>query len=204
MDVQLKELIEKIKSEGVKTAEEQAAEIIRKAELKAAEIIENAESQAKIARDTASSDAARFEATGNEALKQASRDLIISTSKKLEDVFNNLLKGEVEAVLKGDFLEKVILTVIKNWKKDIEDISVLLPPDQVSKLESGVRAKISKEISSGIDIKPLSGINSGFRITSKDGSAYFDFSGAGISDLLSELLNPKIAALLQEAASGEE
>ncbi len=204
MDVQLKELIEKIKSEGVKTAEEQAAEIIRKAELKAAEIIENAESQAKIARDTASSDAARFEATGNEALKQASRDLIISTSKKLEDVFNNLLKGEVEAVLKGDFLEKVILTVIKNWKKDIEDISVLLPPDQVSKLESGLRAKISKEISSGIDIKPLSGINSGFRITSKDGSAYFDFSGAGISDLLSELLNPKIAALLQEAASGEE
>ncbi len=202
MDVQLKELIEKIKSEGVKSAEEQAAEIIEKAEQKAAEIIRNAESQAKTARDNASSDAARFEATGKEALKQASRDLIISTSKKLEDVFNNLLKGDVDAVLKGDFLEKVIMTVIKNWKDDLEDISVLLPPDQISKLESGLKAKISKEISSGIDIKPLSGINSGFRITSKDGSAYFDFSGAGISDLLSELLNPKIAALLQEAASG--
>ncbi len=202
MDVQLKELIEKIKSEGVKSAEEQAAEIIGKAEQKAAEIIRNAESQAKTARDNASSDAARFEATGKEALKQASRDLIISTSKKLEDVFNNLLKSDVDAVLKGDFLEKVIMTVIKNWKDDLEDISVLLPPDQISELESGLKAKISKEISSGIDIKPLSGINSGFRITSKDGSAYFDFSGAGISDLLSELLNPKIAALLQEAASG--
>ena len=203
MDVQLKELIEKIKSEGVKTAEEQAAEIIRKAEHNAAEIIKSAESQAKTAREKASSDAARFEATGNEALKQASRDLIISTTKKLEVIFNRLLKEDVDEVLKGSFLESVVLTVVKNWKEDLRGVSVLLPADQLSKLESGLKSKISKEISDGIEIKPLAGIDSGFRITSKDGAAYFDFSGTGISGLLSELLNPKIASLLQEATAGE-
>ncbi len=203
MDVQLKELIEKIKSEGVKTAEEQAAEIIRKAELKAAEIIKNAESQAKVARDKAGSDAARFETTGKEALKQASRDLIISTTKKLEGIFNKLLENEVSGVLTGSFLESVILTVIKNWKEDLEDISVLLPAGELAKLESGLEYGIKKEISGGIEIKPLDGIASGFRVTSKDGAAYFDFTGAGISGLLSELLNPKIASLLQEASAGE-
>jgi V/A-type H+-transporting ATPase subunit E len=203
MDVQLKELIEKIKSEGVKSAEEQAAEIIRKAELKAAEIVNQAESQAKAARDKASSDAARFEATGKEALKQASRDLIISTNKKLEEIFNKLLKDEVDEVLKGSFLESVVLTVIKNWKEDLKDVSVLLPVGDLKKLESGLKSRISKEISTGIEIKPLAGIDSGFRITNKDGSAYFDFTGDGISELLSELLNPKIAALLQEATAGE-
>lgn len=202
MDVQLKELIEKIKSEGVKSAEEQAAEIVRKAEIKAVEIVNRAESKAKSVRDKASSDAARFEATGNEALKQASRDLIISTNKKLEEIFNRLLKNEVDEVLKGSFLESVILTVIKNWKEDLKDVSVLLPVGELKKLESGLKSRISKEISAGIEIKPLSGIDSGFRITSKDGSAYFDFTGAGISNLLSELLNPKIAALLQEATAG--
>ncbi len=203
MDVQLKELIEKIKSEGVKTAEEQASEIIRDAEQKAETIIANAESQAKIARDKASADAARFEATGNEALKQASRDLIISTNKKLEEIFGRLLKNEVDEVLKGSFLESVIMTVVKNWKNDLTDMSVLLPSADLKKLESGLKSKISNEIKGSLDIKPLSGIDSGFRVSSKDGSAYFDFTGEGVSELLSQLLNPGIATLLQEAAAGE-
>lgn len=203
MDVQLKELIEKIKSEGVKTAEDQAAEIIIKAEQKAETIIANAESQAKTARDKASADAARFEATGNEALKQASRDLIISTNKKLEEIFGRLLKNEVDDVLKSSFLESVILTVVKNWKNDLVDMSILLPAAELNKLESGLKTKISKEIKGSLEIKPLSGIDSGFRVSSKDGSAYFDFTGEGISGLLSELLNPRIASLLQEATAGE-
>ena len=203
MDVQLKELIEKIKSEGVKTAEDQAAEIIRKAEQKAEAIIADAESKAKTARDKASADAARFETTGNEALKQSSRDLIISTNKKLEQIFSRLLKNEVDEVLKGSFLESVIMTVVKNWKNDLEDMSVLLPENELKKLESGLKTKISKEIKGSLEIKPLSGLDSGVRVSSKDGSAYFDFTGEGISGLLSELLNPKIASLLQEATAGE-
>ncbi len=203
MDVQLKELIEKIKSEGVKTAEDKAADIIRNAEQKAKSIIENAEAKAKVARDKASEDAARFEATGKEALKQASRDLIISTNKKLEEIFGKLLENEVDEVLKGSFLESVILTVVKNWKDDLTDMSVLIPEDQLGKLEAGLKSKISKEIKGSLELKPLKGVDSGFRISSRDGSAYFDFTGEGISGLLAELLNPGIAAILQEAAAGE-
>ena len=70
-------------------------------------------------------------------------------------------------------------------------------------INAGIKTKISKEIKDGIEIKPLSGVDSGFRISSKDGSAYLDFTGEGISGLLSELLNPRIASLLQEATSGE-
>ena len=202
MDVQLKELIEKIKSEGVKTAEEQAAEIIRKAEQKAEDIIKTAEQQAKAQREKASSDAARFEATGNEALKQAGRDLVISTNKKLEDLFKTLLENDINNVLNSGFLESVILEVVKNWKENLTDLSVLLPADKISKLEEGLKSSMAKEIAGGIDLKPLDSIDSGFRISSKDGAAYFDYTGKGISGLLAELLSPRIAALLQEAAGG--
>jgi V/A-type H+/Na+-transporting ATPase subunit E len=203
MDVQLKELIEKIKSEGVKAAEDQAVEIIRKAEQKAENIISDAESRAKDTRDKASADAARFEVTGNEALKQASRDLIISTNKKLEGIFSRLLKNDVDEVLKGSFLESVIMTVVKNWKQELKDMTILLPEGDLIKLEAGLKSKISKEIEGVVEVKPLAGIDSGFRISSRDGSAYFDFTGDGISGLLSGLLNPKIAALLQEDKAGE-
>lgn len=92
MDVQLKELIEKIKSEGVKTAEEQSAEIIREAEKKAAEIVAKAESDAAAMRERIKNEAAQFEASGKEALRQAGRDLIIATRKSLEKLLARFWK----------------------------------------------------------------------------------------------------------------
>ena len=47
MDVQLKELIEKIKSEGVQSAEEQAAGIISEAEKKAEAITRKAQEESR-------------------------------------------------------------------------------------------------------------------------------------------------------------
>ncbi len=203
MDVQLKELIDKIKSEGVKTAEEKSAEIIREAEKKAAEIVAKAEADAAAKREKLKNEASQFEASGKEALLQASRDLIIATRKNLEKLFAKVLEDETAAALDGDLLEKVILTVIENWKEDFSDVSILLPEDKIADLEKVIRKKAAEAIKKGLDISPVKGIKSGFRISEKEGSVYFDFSAQGISEILSELLNPQIASILQEAAAGE-
>ncbi|RKX88455.1 MAG: V-type ATP synthase subunit E [Spirochaetes bacterium] len=203
MDVQLKELIEKIKSEGLKTAEEQSAEIIREAEKKAAEIVAKAESEASAMREKVKNEAAQFEASGKEALLQASRDLIIATRKNLEKLFSKVLEEEISAVLDGAFLEKVILTVVGNWKEDFTDVSLLLPEDRIKELEAALRSKAAEAIKQGLDINPVKGIKSGFRVSVREGSVYYDFSAQGISEILSELLNPQIASILQEAAAVE-
>ncbi len=203
MDVQLKELIEKIKTEGVKTAEEQSAEIIREAEKKAAALISKAESDSAALLEKRKDEAARFEASGKEALKQAGRDLILATRKHLETLYGKILEEETAAVLKGDFLETSITSLVRNWKDDISDMSVLLPENQIAELEKGIRAKISDSLKNGLELKPIQGIKSGFRLSKKDGSVYYDFTSHGIAEILSELLNPRIAELLREAAAGE-
>ncbi len=203
MDVQLKELIEKIKSEGVKTAQEQSAEIIREAEKKASEIISKAEADSAAIREKAKEDAARFEASGKEALKQASRDLIISTRKHLEQLFTKVLEEEISGILKGDFLEEIVTLVIKNWNEDMTDTSVLLPKDSIEKLEKGLRAKVGEAIKNGLTISPSDEIKSGFRVTVKNGSVHYDFTDESIAEILSELLNPQIASILKEAAARE-
>lgn len=203
MDVQLKELIEKIKSEGVKTAEEQSAEIIREAEKKAAEIVAKAETDSAALKEKVKNEAAQFEVSGKEALKQAGRDLLIATRKHLEELFGKVLEEETEKVLKGELLETSIATLIKNWKEDISDMSVLLPENQIKDLEAGIRRKVGDKLKNGLEIKPVQSVKSGFRISARDGSAYYDFTSEGIAEILSELLNPRIASLLQEAAAGE-
>ena len=47
MDIQLQELIDKIKKDGVATAEQQASKIIEEAEKKAAAIIEDAQKKSE-------------------------------------------------------------------------------------------------------------------------------------------------------------
>ena len=54
-----------------------------------------------------------------------------------------------------------------------------------------------------MEIKPFSGLDSGFKAAMKDGSAYYDFSETGISEMLAELVNPQLASMLKDAASAE-
>lgn len=83
MDVQLKELIDKIKNDGVKSAEENAARIISEAEEKASGIIRKARENADTLRDTARADAEKTERSGKEALRQAGRDLVLTIKAEI-------------------------------------------------------------------------------------------------------------------------
>lgn len=203
MEVQLKELIEKIKSEGVQTAEEQSAEIIREAEKKADDLLEKAEHKSSIIIENAKSEAARFESSAREALRQAGRDLILATRKSLEELFDKVLEEETGNILKGDYLTNAVSGLIDKWKDDLTDITILLPENQIKDLEEGIRHKVADKLKEGFEIKPVQGIKSGFRLSNREGSLYYDFTSTGLAEILSELLNPRIAALLQESAAGE-
>ena len=51
-----------------------------------------------------------------------------------------------------------------------------------------------------VDIKLDNSLTKGFRIGSKDGSAFYDFSAESVADLFSAYLNPKTSAIMKEAA----
>jgi V/A-type H+/Na+-transporting ATPase subunit E len=204
MDVQLKDLIEKIKSEGVKTAEEEAKKIIEAAKKEAEEIVSTARKEVIKLKSDAESEIDRSRQSGSDALKQAGRDLLINLRKKIIELFDAVIKTESEAVLGGLKLEDAILAIIKNWdQKKISTIEVLVESDGLSKIQDQLKSKLAAELQQGLEIKPFSGIDSGFKIAEKDGSAYYNFTGAGIAEVLSELLNPQLSKILEESAKEE-
>ena len=77
METQLKELIDKIQTEGVAEAEQKAGEIENEAKHKAADIIDKAKKEAERVLAEARSEAERMEDTGKATLKQSGRDLIL-------------------------------------------------------------------------------------------------------------------------------
>ncbi len=204
MDVQLKELIEKIKTEGVGEADERAKEIISGAEKEASEIISNAKKEAEEIISNARKEVTQFENASKEAIKQAGRDLILNVKSALTELFDSVIKREARTAFTDDVLKEVIPAILSGWNKEkTSDLEVLLSKEDCTKLEDAILSKLADELKSGITIRPHATVNSGFRIAEKDGDSYYDFTDEGIADNLIQHMNPILAEIIKESASGE-
>ncbi|MBR5964787.1 MAG: V-type ATP synthase subunit E [Treponema sp.] len=202
MDVQLQELIDKIKKDGVASAEEQAAKIIAEAEAKAASIVKDAKSQAESIEKEAKAASERFQKAGEDAVKQASRNLLISFRDGINAELRAIVQDETAKTYSKDLLAKLVPETVKAWadKSDSADLAVLLSKADLDALESGLKGALKDQIAKGMEIKADASLASGFRIGLKDGSAYYDYSAESVADLFAAYLNPKIAALVAAAA----
>ena len=197
MEIQLAQLISKIKTEGIKAAEDNVEKIIQDAQHKADSIIKDAEKKAAELTAAAQKDALRFENSAKETVKQAGRDMILTVRKNLTDIFDRLLKAETDKALSANVMEEIIVSTVKKWDKaQAGSFIVEIPEKDSAALQKVLASRLSEEIKNGLEIKAAKNMEKGFLVSSKDGSAYFNFSDEGIAEALSEYLNPKLAALI--------
>ena len=204
MDVQLQELIDKIKRDGVSSAENEAKEIVSKAEKQAAAILKEAEEKADSIIKNARAETERMEKASEDAITQAGRNLIISFRDGINKELSALVSAETEKVFDKDLLKKLVPETVKAWaaNPDAKDVSVLLSAKDLKALESGFKTALKTQISKGLEIKADASLASGFRIGAKDGSAFYDFSADEVAGLFSAYLNPRTTELMKKAAAG--
>ncbi|MCF7945404.1 MAG: hypothetical protein K9L24_00925 [Spirochaetia bacterium] len=198
MEVQVQELINSIKNDGIQAAEEESKKIIEQAENKAEQIIKDAEKKADSIISEGENKVARKESSSKASLNQAGRDLIISLEKKITAILNSILERKVSEALDSKTLEKVILEVVKSdITKDYKvlEISTNLKKD----LKDGIMADLQKEMKAGIDIHPVDSIENGFRITDKDGSGYVSFTSEDIAAMLSPFIQKELHQIITDA-----
>lgn len=206
MDVQLQELIDKIKKDGVATAEAEAAKKIADAEKKAESIVSDAQAKAAEIIKNAKAETERMEKASEEAIVQAGRNLLLSFKDSLVGELNGLIQAETAKAETKDVLAKLIPETVKAWSKnsDASELSVLLSEKDLASLEAALTGELKTEISKGLEIKPDKTLSAGFRIGVKNGAAYYDYSAESLAEMFGAYLNPKVAALMKEAAKGTE
>lgn len=204
MDIQLQELIEKIKKDGVSSAETAARKIIADAEKKAASIVSDAEVKADSIIKTAKTETERMEKASEDAIAQAGRNLIISFRDGINKELFAIVNSETEKAMDKDLLKKLIPETVKAWSAnpDADDVSVLLPAKDLKALETSLKTALKAKISKGLVIKSDASLSAGFRIGSKNGSAFYDFSAEEVAALFSAYLNPKTTEIMKKAAAG--
>ncbi|WP_027727452.1 ATP synthase subunit E [Treponema sp. C6A8] len=206
MDVQLQELIDKIKKDGVATAEAEAAKKIAEAEKKAESIVADAQDKAAEIIKNAKAETERMEKASEEAIVQAGRNMLLSFKDSLVAELDGLIQAETAKAATKDVLAKLIPETVKAWAKnsDASELSVLLAEKDLKSLEAALTGDLKAEISKGLEIKPDKTLTAGFRIGVKNGAAYYDYSAESLAEMFGAYLNPKVAALMKTAAKGTE
>lgn len=201
-DIQVEELIDRIKKDGVTAAENSASEKINQAQKEADKIILNAKEEADKILRQAKEETARLEKAGEDAIKQAGRNLLLTFRDSITKELSVLVSEEISKNYSKDMLTKLIPEVIKEWAKNTsaEDVSVLLNEKDLNDVEAGLKAALKAEIEKGLTLKADGSVANGFRIGVKDGAAFYDYSAEAVAELFSAYLNPRIASLMKEAA----
>ena len=201
MEIQLQDLIEQIKKDGVEVAEEKAEAIIEAAKTEADKIISNAKAEADKILASAKETNERMVTSSEDAIRQAGRNLLISFRESVSKELNAILNQNVTEVYSSEKLAELIIKVVEAWAKnpDAENIAVILNSESLNKLESVIIAGLKEKMLNGITLKAGDNFDGGFRIAVNNGSAYYDYSTEAVVEMLSNYLSPKVTELLREA-----
>lgn len=201
MEVQLQELIEQIKNDGVVAAEAEAKSIIDAAKADALRIVADARAEADKIIANAKAETERMTKASEDAIRQAGRNLLISFRESVTRELNIIAGENVAAVYSSESLAQLIINIVECWanKPDAEDIAVVLNSKELERLEKTLLAAFKEKALKGITLKANDNFDGGFRISVNNGSAYYDYSTEAVVDMLSNYLSPKVTELLKEA-----
>ena len=133
MEIQVQELIDKIKKDGIQTASQEAAKIKSDAEAEAKRFVEVAKKEAEDIIYRAKQDAERSEKAGTAALEQASRNLVLAFKEEIQGLLNKLVAERVNDSYGVDVLKEALPELIRNWSvKGENNLSIILPEDDLS------------------------------------------------------------------------
>ena len=201
MEIQLQELIDQIKNEGVEAAEIEANSIVRAAKAEAERLVADAQAQADKILANAKAENERMVKSSEDAIKQAGRNLLISFRESVARELKSIVAENVNTVYSSEALAQLIINVVECWanKPDAEEIAVVLNADDLNTLESTLLSALKDRMLKGVTLKANDNFDGGFRIAVNNGGAYYDYSAEAVVDMLSNYLSPKVSELLKEA-----
>ncbi len=207
----VKELIDRIRDEGVQAARQEADRIISEAKAQAARIVSEAKTEAATLKKEAESATQREQMAAIEALRIAARDTGLELRAAVMAAFEEHVRRLVTDVTSdGSVLRDMILVLAGRAAEDLirnKDAAILVPrhlADEASpELEEFLRqtavALSADVLRKGIELIPSSEIQGGARVRLVGDDLEIDLSDEALSEMMLKLLLPRYRKILAEA-----
>jgi V/A-type H+-transporting ATPase subunit E len=195
MAEQLQQLIDKIKEEGVKAAEDRSAEIEREAKARAAEIVSKANKDAGNILAEAKRRTETLEESMKTAVRQAGRDFLLSVRQELDRMLKKLIAEEVKKSLSSDTVAHLAAELIKDAGKTGVILSVTA--ERAKEAEKYFIARLSEEARKGVTLRPSDEAGAGFLISYDSGRSFFDLSDEALIEYIRSSVSSRLADILK-------
>jgi V/A-type H+-transporting ATPase subunit E len=213
-------LIGRLRDDGIAQGRTRAEAIVTAAEQQAAEIIAAAHREAEAAVSQAREEAGKLRTAGDDAIRLALRDTMLSLEGTLIDRFHDMLRRLVKGALEDpETLKRLVLEVAGSAAPSVTGrrAEVLLPASLVS-LEDLRRSPEEAKpgtlmhfvltlggglLREGVTFGAADDIEAGIRVKLTDEDMQVELTESAVSDLLLRHLLPRFRALLRGAVVAE-
>lgn len=193
MEIQIQELIDSIKKDGLEQAKKDAVAYLENAKAEADRIVADAKDEAGKLIEKAKKEIALEEKSSKATLEQAARDAVLSFKKGVEQELDKIMNEEVSASVDGALLERLIDEVVSS---DLVGKDAVIEVKDAKAVSEAFVKKLSDKVKKGLTIKSSNQVSGGFRVIEKDGSGYIDLTEREIAALLKPYLNESLKELI--------
>ena len=207
----VKELIERIRDEGVHSARAEADRILAEAKARAARIVTDAKAEAAAIKKEARAAMEREQTATIEALRIAARDTELELRSAIMSGFEEHVRRLVtDVTTDGSVLRDMILVLAGRAADDLiqdKDAVIFVPDrlaDEVSAeldefLRRSAGALSADVLRQGIELIPSSEVQGGARVRLVGEDLEIDMSDQALSQMMLKLLLPRYRKILVEA-----
>lgn len=200
MTEDIRDLIEKIREEGIRAAEEKARDIEAGAKERAEEILASARLEAERTLAAAQERIRREEEREKALLAQAGRDLLLSLRNEILVMLDRIILADVRDTLTPESLYRLLSAIITQCAGDqTGDIEIEMDREDKEALEKSYLARLKEVTKRNIVLRPSEEISGGFTISFDGGRSCFDFSDRSLAEYIGMYLKPKLKDILLES-----
>ncbi|UCC82170.1 MAG: hypothetical protein JSW46_14420 [Gemmatimonadota bacterium] len=207
----VKELIERIRDEGVQEALEEAVRILSEARAQAARIVSEAKAEAAAKKKDAETAIETERTAAIEALRIAARDTGLELRTAVLAAFEEHVRRLVTDVTTDTaVLRDMILVLAGRAAEDLikdQDAKLLVPerladeapPELEEFLQRSTVALSADVLRKGVELIPSNEVRGGARVRLVDDDLEIDLTDEALSEMMLKLLLPRYRKILREA-----
>ncbi len=201
MNEKLKELTEKIYSEGIDKAKNEASEIIQNAQKEADKLRKEAQNEAAKIIEDAKNSALQQQTNMESEIRLSTRQAINALKQQIADlIVTQISRDEAQNALKNSefvqkIMEKVIAGFLDNKNSNI-DLNIILTENEKISMEEYFKNRQQNLLQNGLQVKFSDKINAGFEIAPKDNSFKISFTDETFEAFFKNYLRPRSIKLL--------
>lgn len=212
-------LIGRLRDEGIAQGRSQAEAIVTEAKKQAADIVAAARREADNILVNARQEAGKEKAAGEDAIRLAMRDTLLSLEGDVVNIFRNRLRRLTKRTLEDqEFLQRLILAIASKGAPPAGERVELLLPGEIVSLEDLQRKPEEATpgtlmafvvttgggmLREGMSFGVADDNQAGIRVQFVDQDVRLDLTESAISELMLKHMLPRFRALLRGAVAGD-